>query len=279
MTLLSPLSNPLPAPPVSTAAPLFPARDPAVPLGAAAEHLLSLLERGERVDAPRLRSAMERAFSATDASGAWTRKDASGAWSWKAAYDACEVAQVLFLRKYGAAMRARAGRPEALLSMVSRIADLLPTQTRCSEESQALRQFSTPLPLAFVAAQAAGIGPEDVVLEPSAGTGLMAVFAERAGARLVLRACCVNVIHATCSKSVTLKQIVTPTACILPVAICSRLLGICSNEIGRTRAALLRRLFPGAVLSSHEAAAVDDRLAEDVRPSEASRPWKSWPAT
>jgi hypothetical protein len=40
--------------------------------------------------------------------------------------------------------------------------------------------------LGLVASLAATIGPDDVVLEPSAGTGLLAVFAEMRGARLAL---------------------------------------------------------------------------------------------
>ena len=30
--------------------------------------------------------------------------DSEGAWDWKSAYDACEAAAVLFLRKFGGAM-------------------------------------------------------------------------------------------------------------------------------------------------------------------------------
>ena len=51
-----------------------------------------------------------------------------------------------------------------------------------SEESQALQQFSTPIALGFAAATAAAITPTDLVLEPSAGTGLLAIFAEIGGA-------------------------------------------------------------------------------------------------
>ena len=120
---------------------------------------------------------MEDAFGASDSAGAWV---------WKDAYEAGEVAQVLFLRRYGSAMRAKAGTPAAMLAMLARVAALLPTQTRRSEESQALQQFSTPLPLGFVASVAAGLTPTDVVLEPSAGTGLLAIFAELAGATLAL---------------------------------------------------------------------------------------------
>jgi hypothetical protein len=115
---------------------------------------------------------------------AFGTSDAEGAWDWKHAYEACEVAQLLFLRRFGPAMRARAAA--AQLAMLQKIAGLVPTHTRRSEESQALQQFSTPIPLAFVAAQAAAISHKDFVLEPSAGTGLLAIFAELAGAPLAL---------------------------------------------------------------------------------------------
>ena len=88
---------------------------------------------------------------------------------------------VLFLRKFGPAMRARAGSPAAMLPMLAKIAGLLPTHTRRSEESEALQQFSTPIALGFAASTAAAITPADLVLEPSAGTGLLAIFAELAG--------------------------------------------------------------------------------------------------
>jgi predicted RNA methylase len=143
----------------------------------AARQLLTDLERGRRVDAAVLGNAMEAAFAASDATGAW---------NWKTAYDACEAATVLFLRRYGAAMRANAASPAAKLPMLLRIASLLPTQTRRSEESESLQQFSTPVGLAYVASVAAAITPADVVLEPSAGTGLLAILAELAGASLIL---------------------------------------------------------------------------------------------
>jgi Mn2+/Fe2+ NRAMP family transporter len=57
----------------------------------------------------------------------------------------------------------------------ARIARLLPTHPRRSEESQTFQQFPTPIPLAFAGSVAAAIRPDDVVLEPSAGTGLLAI--------------------------------------------------------------------------------------------------------
>jgi hypothetical protein len=144
---------------------------------AVARLLLPDLEGGRRIDAVMLRAAMERAFGGSDAQGAW---------DWKTAYDACEAATVLFLRKFGAAMRARATSPATMLPMLATIAGLLPSQTRRSEESQALQQFSTPIAFGFAAATAAAIMPADLVLEPSAGTGLLAIFAELAGGGLAL---------------------------------------------------------------------------------------------
>ena len=159
------------------AAPLPLAADTAALVAAAAGLILPHLERGERIDAPMLRAAMESAFGASDAAGAW---------DWKTAYDACEAATVLFLRKYGKALFRKAASPALRLSALSKIAGLLPTHTRRSEEAQTFQQFSTPIPLGLVAATAAAITPTDRVLEPSAGTGLLAILAEIAGSTLVL---------------------------------------------------------------------------------------------
>lgn len=139
--------------------------------------LLPFLERGQAIGAADLRTILMKAFGGSDAEGFW---------SWKDAYEATETAQVMFLRKFGGAIASRSNAPQAALAMVTKVAALIPTHTRRSEESQQLQQFSTPMPLAYIAARAAGIMPGDMVLEPSAGTGLMAIFAELAHARLAL---------------------------------------------------------------------------------------------
>lgn len=168
----------LPVIPPVTSLPLPPEPfTPAAAILSVAERLLPRLERGERTDAAVLRGAMESAFGASDAAGAW---------DWKSAYEACEVATVLFLRKYGKALFRKAASPAARLSVLAKIAALLPTHTRRSEESQALQQFSTPLPLGLAALTAAAITPADRVLEPWAGTGLLAILAETAGGSLIL---------------------------------------------------------------------------------------------
>lgn len=143
----------------------------------AAHDLLGHLAAGRRIDTPAIRTAMQSAFGASDATGAW---------DWKIAYEAVEVAQLLFMRRYGPAIHARTADPFERLRLVERIARLAPTQTRRSEEMQAYQQFSTPLGLAWVAGFAASFLPGELVLEPSAGTGLLAVQAEFAGCRLAV---------------------------------------------------------------------------------------------
>ncbi|MFC3084925.1 bifunctional class I SAM-dependent methyltransferase/DEAD/DEAH box helicase [Tabrizicola soli] len=167
MTYLAPVAPPVPVP----------SRDPAPAILAVAEAFQPDLAQGFQIDALRLRLEMERAFGGSDADGAW---------DWKLAYEAGEVALVLFLRKFGRALLARAGSPAALLPILAKVAGLLPTHTRRSEEMERFQQFSTPLPMGLAAMAAAQITPLDLVLEPSAGTGLLAILAEIAGGSLAL---------------------------------------------------------------------------------------------
>ena len=191
---------------------------------AAAASLLPSLEAGRALDAPVLREAMTGAFGASDTQGAWV---------WKDAYEAAEAALVLFIRRYGRAMRREAGPgphgPAAMLRMLETLAALEPSHTRRSEEQLRLQQFSTPLPLAYAALQAAMIRPGDVVLEPSAGTGMLPVMAECA-------------LGKEASRSLHL------------------------NEIAATRAGLLSGLFPGCAVTRHNAEAIRDHLP-DLRPT------------
>ena len=190
----------------------------------AAGTLLPVLEAGRPLDAAILRDAMTRAFGAGDAQGAWV---------WKDAYEAAEAAIVLFIRRHGRAMRRHAGAgpdgPAAMLKMLEAVAALEPSHTKRSEEQIRLQQFSTPLPLAYAALQAAAIQPGDIVLEPSAGTGMMAVMAE--------------------------------------CALGSRAAGnLHLNEIADARRTLLCRLFPGALVTGINAENAADHLA-GIRPT------------
>ena len=90
----------------------------------AARDLLGSLSRGRALTAGVLRDAMTAAFGATDTDGAWV---------WKDAYDAAEAAVVLFVKRYGAAMRREAGAgpqgPAAMLDMLRRLSALEPSHT------------------------------------------------------------------------------------------------------------------------------------------------------
>ena len=185
---------------------------------AAARTLLPVLEAGRPLDAATLRAAMTGAFGASDAEGAWV---------WKDAYEAAEAAAVLFLQRYGRAMRRQAGAgpdgPRRMLAMLAAIAALEPSHTKRSEQQIRLQQFSTPLPLAYAALRAAAIRPGDTVLEPSAGTGMLAVMAECA-----LGSQATGHLHL--------------------------------NEIADARAGLLAALFPEAGVTRHNAEAIADFL-------------------
>ena len=158
MTVLSPAPRPEASLPLfaslRTASPApatAPAPDPKVAgLFHAGSVLTLALDKGRTLDARTLRTVMTDAFDGSDAEGAW---------AWKDAYEAVEIAQLLFLRKYGRAMAGQAGSPARLLAMLARLAERLPTHSRRSEESQALQQFSTPLALGAIAARAAGWWP------------------------------------------------------------------------------------------------------------------------
>ena len=223
-----PAPDALARPPLPTDAiepPASPARpSPGDALFAAASALLPVLEAGRPLDAPTLRDAMTEAFGASDAAGGWV---------WKDAYEAAEAACVLFLQRYGRGMRRTCGAgadgPRCMLAMLEAVAALEPSHTRRSEEQVKLQQFSTPLPLAYAALQAAAIRPGDVVLEPSAGTGMLAVMAK----------------------------------CALGTDAAGKLY---LNEYAKTRARLLTQLFPGSVVTAFNAEAIADRL-RDVRPS------------
>jgi hypothetical protein len=96
--------------------------------------LLPDLERGRRIDAGILRAAMESTFGASDAAGAW---------DWKTAYDAGEAATVLFLRKFGPAIRAKAASSTAMLPIFARQATW-PLSIRCGRERAARQKARAP---------------------------------------------------------------------------------------------------------------------------------------
>jgi P-loop containing NTP hydrolase pore-1/C-terminal domain on Strawberry notch homologue len=75
---------------------------------------------------------------------------------------------------------------EYLLAQITALYQNLPTQTVRGEVQVSRQQFSTPAPIALFAQTRAALTAGDIMLEPSAGTGLLATEAVRLGAKLHL---------------------------------------------------------------------------------------------
>jgi len=130
---------------------------------AAAAEIAGSLAAGTPITRRDLNAAMTAAFGGSDADGRWTQWDS---------FEMLEHAVALHL----------ASRPYQIANLAdvhaaSAVMQLLPTQTVRSEEQINLQQFSTPVDIAAIAVLMAAIGADDIVLEPSAGNGLLIVQA------------------------------------------------------------------------------------------------------
>ena len=130
--------------------------------------------------------ALDRKLVAATMTTSYGGSDTEGAWSWKDAYDAVEVALVLQVRRLAAQVGRLEDAPVEIAALLASLTDLTLTQSRRSEEQIALDQFSTPPALGALAVLAAQVRPGDLVLEPSAGTGLLAILAEACGGAVTL---------------------------------------------------------------------------------------------
>jgi predicted RNA methylase len=151
--------------------------DRAANLLAAARALTPQLNRSRPLDRKLVAGVMTTTFGGSDTEGVWL---------WRDAYDAIEAALVLQLRRLSPQIGRLEDAPAEIVALLANLAELSLTHTRRSEEQVALDQFSTPPQLGALAVLAAQVRPGDLVLEPSAGTGLLAVLAEACGASLTL---------------------------------------------------------------------------------------------
>ncbi|WP_223278635.1 strawberry notch-like NTP hydrolase domain-containing protein [Nostoc sp. 'Peltigera membranacea cyanobiont' 232] len=133
------------------------------------QELLKTLLENRPLNTKTVQAQMNRHFHGTAAEGTW---------QWKDAYEAVEVAAILYLRQKGLS--------ENPLEQLQLLKSLCPTHSRRTQEQIQLQQFSTPLPLAYLVAMAGQVTSDDLVLEPSAGTGILAQFAKLQGASLML---------------------------------------------------------------------------------------------
>lgn len=127
------------------------------------KYVAAKLANGKKITALELAKVANVAFGGTMADGAYTIKDA---------YDAMELG----VNKHILAMDNVSA--EKMLELL----ELLPTQTKRTEDMVKYQQFSTPPSIAYLANYAANVNSNDIMLEPSAGIGGIAVFAKREGA-------------------------------------------------------------------------------------------------
>jgi antirestriction protein ArdC/phage/plasmid primase-like uncharacterized protein len=142
-------------------------------------NLAQKLDKDGEITTKFLTDEANRAFGGTQAEGVYSTKDA---------YDAMEAAFNIHL---GNTEDADWTDKDAVWAknkaheLTNRI-QKLPTQTRRDEEMDEFQQFSTPPALSFVANWVANVNHEDVMVEPSAGTGDLAIWSRIAGATIVL---------------------------------------------------------------------------------------------
>ncbi len=161
---------------MSHASPAFAFPAPAKPLVlSAARELAVRLGAFQIVTRSVLNAVMGEHFGGSDAAGRWSVRDA---------HAALELAQVLFLNQVTTLTCAMPS--DQADRAFTRLEAQVPTQTTRSDEQIEWQQFATPPRIAWLAGRACAISPGELVLEPSAGTGMLAIWAAKAGARLAL---------------------------------------------------------------------------------------------
>ena len=138
----------------------------------AARTLAAKLLLAVPIDRAALSQAMTERAGGSDAAGAWQQRDS---------FEALEVA-------LSQAIPELVGRMEvgAAIATLEALAKELPTHTVRSKDQIQFQQFSTPPALARLAVHLARLSSDDVLLEPSAGTGIIASLAQGAVKELVL---------------------------------------------------------------------------------------------
>ncbi|WP_109798777.1 MULTISPECIES: strawberry notch family protein [Novosphingobium] len=149
---------------------------PSPPLVVTAANAMALqLAAGSALSRSDINRIMTDHFGGTDALGAWSIRDA---------HAALELAQVQYLQAFH---QIQLSTPiDEADQFFCCLDDRIPTQTNRSDEQIEWQQFATPPRLAWLAARACALGADELALEPSAGTGMLAVWAAKAGTRLAL---------------------------------------------------------------------------------------------
>ena len=138
----------------------------------AARTLAAKLLLAVPIDRAALSEAMTESAGGNDAAGAWQQRDS---------FEALEVALSLAIPELVSRMDVGAA-----ISTLEALARELPTHTVRSDDQIQFQQFSTPPALARLAVHLARLSCDDALLEPSAGTGIIASLARGAVKDLIL---------------------------------------------------------------------------------------------
>jgi hypothetical protein len=167
-----------------------------------------LLQGGTKIGQSQILQVMDECYGSSS----------NGNWLWKQAYDTIEAAVSAYLLEH----------PKLSLPELCNLQDSVVDHTVRSQEQIDLQQFSTPLELGYLVARALQLSPTDILLEPSAGTGLLAAIAINQGEY--------------------------PQQIIL-------------NEFAKRRRELLARVFTSAEIFSLNAEYINDLLVPRIRPT------------
>lgn len=150
-------------------------RNDVIPMIAAGREIANRLASGRHMSRRDVTVLFREVTGGSDADRQWTVSDAS---------TAIELGALIWLRDHGRIDLATSfSEAEARFEWVE--AALPPRYVR-SETQIDLQQFSTPPILAWLMTKVCAPTHSDVVLEPSAGTGMLALWAQLAGSRLLL---------------------------------------------------------------------------------------------
>ena len=140
-----------------------------------ADEVRSSIERGTAFSSARLFEIADKAYGGTMAQGAYTVKDA---------YDGMELAVNQYLMRSDLVRQGNgsAANAKETLAKLQTLLWKLPTQTKRTAEMESFQQFSTPPNIAYLAAWTANVNAKDIVLEPSAGIGGLALWPKAWGA-------------------------------------------------------------------------------------------------
>jgi predicted RNA methylase len=162
--------------PAGVAAPTPAPTSLATPEGTVAEQVAAKLRAGQPLTAKDLFGMADKAFGKNRAAGGYGPSEA---------YDAMEAGTNLALLGRTDPTADAASAADQVKKLGESVVRQLPTQTNRSGNKDLLQQFSTPPHYGFVAAWLANLSADDVVLEPSGGTGSLAVHAKNAGSAVV----------------------------------------------------------------------------------------------